>query len=106
MTWEALLPLVLDNGGNIGVLIVGVVLILRSQAKTRTEITNNHSTHLRDDLDAKHQEVIEKLEAQEVVKQEIFSRLAVLERKTNVNIRELRLSISSLWRKFEDEEGR
>ena len=39
--------------------ITGFVAIFIRQEKTRKEITNSHPTHLRDDMDDKHNEILE-----------------------------------------------
>ena len=39
--------------------ITGFIAIFIRQEKTRKEITNSHPTHLRDDMDDKHNEILE-----------------------------------------------
>ena len=60
------------------VAITGYIALFLKQRETEKKITNDHPLHLRDDLDNKHEKVVEEIDS---FKKELNHKLDVIERR-------------------------
>ena len=60
------------------VAITGYIALFLKQRETEKKITNDHPLHLRDDLDSKHEKVVDEIES---FRKELNHKLDVIERR-------------------------
>ena len=60
------------------VAITGYIALFLKQRETEKKITNDHPLHLRDDLDSKHEKVVDEIES---FRKELTHKLDVIERR-------------------------
>ena len=60
------------------VAITGYIALFLKQRETEKKITNDHPLHLRDDLDSKHEKVVDEIES---FRNELNHKLDVIERR-------------------------
>ena len=60
------------------VAITGYIALFLKQRETERKITNDHPLHLRDDLDSKHEKVVDEIES---FRKELNHKLDVIERR-------------------------
>ena len=84
----------------LGLIVNDLKKVKKDAAISRSQTQNSHKSNLRDDLDGKHDAVLEKLEAQDAHNQEVLKILGGLERSDNQQwtiINDLRAGYRKRW---------